>query len=1759
MELILKNKLTLYETPNVLNFNLKLMHKDDQRWKNFCFWINKLSDNAVTGFVSAVKWATDLGQNWLVSNCLASFWNYTKHLTVLKKEYSILQPLRDINLITNSKVEIRPRQIVYKLSMALINALIHESQHRMPTVSAPPATPLKMPTSRIDRERKKNLGTSPSISPETNLNMESIQLLKEANEVCDKNFLLLAHSLSDVETFQSLVRIWVKIQTRLNQPITLDKIIEPFNNSKESNIMKAIVVIEVLLTANSNIITSEITISSASENLVTSNAKSSIITLELWSKLAQISLNAKQHDIVTSCVEHGRINGTMLIDPNLKCDPKNKVYLFLSKLESTLALSWYDSSLYTTSNELLGQIITACIYADKAHNFQFVVYNLKLFWNLCKPMHKEPKLTCFLTEKAHIILTILSNYSKIHALFRINDTIHKDIKIELFTLFMDAFSNQCSWDNGLDFLELALIQVHKESHLYFVRYIILFKAKLNINVTMDISHFAEEMRQIDQSNLYLLAAHASTDRKNKFDYYQGAINSLNDREQALLRINIKLEFFQWLVMIKVSHELLISLLEEVLGELVECITERLTCQKRNEGDLMVNIELGNINIFSSIILESFEEWTLSEIDCFFQILMLIVILHGRSFYQKYQTYLQIIVFCIYSMLKLAFVQNTESKIIIYDQGKKGKGATKPKTDSNIPYTFLPNSLDEWSRYFPARGNLTLSACNQSTLLEDSLISHNMTLYYLNHLNKELKISVFSHFQLLPLALMNAISLACDNCPRGWSKLSYLGLLDYAKRFNIESSVEFWKNKLDGNYFSQEDHSFLQENIIIDLDQGLNHHSISVLPTTSLFFEENGGHLITFHKKDFIILIVLEISNVLLELEHLQAVIDIVSECETFLKVFPATVFDCQIYDLKVRTHHAVYVEQIGQKIYNVLLHHSLTPTNVFLESSLSLSKLLEYAFALQFLENVIQVIRNYQTETGSGYYTYIRVSFEIELATRQLNFYLSNSSTDTNGNREIIDVDISLELLYSCFCILNASQNFIYSMYALKKYIHFLDKLRMTKDYMFSETSYFKFVNKSLSCYKIFIDLNKELIANIISVSLHFDVDLVEDTSIHFGLVDSHLSFASFGISIFQMFTELRNTEYLKVNMYSQTEKVIDKYIKKEISSSKISGHLITNIISLITDSITTLAYLQTISSCHLIELELGRAMISLYHFHGQNILEREHCIMNYTDPLMSQLHITELEYKENEYSHSRSIRYFASGVRYLQKYLLKYIGCDTTYLDTLKDICYRFLTLIGVYDRRQSTHYLALYQSISCSSFFKSIISQLLKYHFDSKLAALKLFEHNFPLESHYFRLNILSDFFEFTKEMPSYYRYLILQHSQDMSTLYFAYTQQPPSAKANKGLIPPTDWLPIFGQYKVNPDTLQEIIQMLEYTSEPTRLSYYKKFGSAKDRENTPYENIFKDITAAIRAYFNCIIPVIEPIIRNESNPQDLILFILCDESILSLPIEIISNFAPLNIFGQISRDFSLQILNHRFKSIQSFQNKECPKDKSKDSVPPINSEVDHDFFDISSTRYYIDPYDSFASPSNANDEIQTMLRKSFASYQKLTNKWNGMIGTSSSQTLHEKWNVFKADNMLLLLPGLFTFHYPLDKIISPSYTKRYNLILLFDKIFCDYSNCHIFKDHCLPIEVYSSIVISGLLSIIGGNVIVTNVWPVNSYLISKNLICFFNYLFKEGYTISKAIQCINNLKVPHEEIETADQEYSTHLPFGIITYGLSYMHSM
>ncbi|KAI6649960.1 Cilia- and flagella-associated protein 46-like [Oopsacas minuta] len=1223
--------------------------------------MNTLSVTAVERFIFAGQWALDLNQSWLISNSLVCFWNYTRHLYTLKNEIVLLQPLRDIYSHITSKHNVSPHLLIYKLSYACINCLYQSSQH---TKSVPPVIPGTTLKGSLKNDKdKKNVDTPISSSGfGTQLEVVSEELLKEAKEICEFSLSLLMNIDLNLTNFKQLVSIWVKVLIQLGQKIRYEFLIELFKDSDDLHIIKATVMIEVLSSKNSNLLVPEIALSSAFDCLTCSKSPNSIINLELIIELAGLYLNVEHYSMVSSCVEYGRNIGILLLSESQTMIVHQKICFCLSQLESISAISLSCVKPFARSSEIFEQMLKAFSYGNESNSVNLFLYCLQMILNYCRLVLNTPEFTYFLTKNATTILSYLSKYKKVEiSLFRFDKG--KDIRIEFFMLCLDAFSRQKMWNIGLKFVELALTQIPRESHQNLFKYLIIFKSNMKIDVHMDILRIIADFDQIDQSDLWLMAAHASTSFKFKFVYYKSALESLSGVDDFLLRIEVLFEFLSWLVLIKYPPKVLCTLFEDTLGQLIEYVFERLI---DNIGDddgiyqkdaplapefIHQNKNYGKFN-------QSFEEWTTPEIDCFFRLSIISLILSGRSDGLLYDSNLRLLLFCVYSMLNQTVVRDTDLRMTTQELSKKSKGSTKFNTNMAVPH-----SLPDWSQYILNRTQLIDT--NQRPKI--SLKYPNITMYYLNYFKEELKLSLFSHYQLIPLLLIHYISTTNENCPRSWLHLSYISMMIYSKKFIFDSSYEFWKEKLYGEYFAKEDRSILHE-ITKDF-----HNQAIVLPgpflpdsASATCKNINLDIFYTFYQSDFIIYLALEISNVLLELGELQPTIDIVAECEVFLELSPKLFFDYKIQSLKASIHDAFNFSINGQSIITRMLQDKFLPINVLLHFYNSVGNFLEYSLANEYLENYIRLFHKNISDKSWNYYSYIKTRFEFELATRKLDFAFSH--IETNRKRNIIDIEILLETLYSCFCMYYSSQNFIDCISSLKNYVFYLCKLATIIDEAIPLETYSRYVMKTVLSYKRLNQLYIDTISYLNSVSLEFDVFLDNYSPICSDFANTQISFSSFGITVFEKCTELC-TKKLNFHISTSTHRIFDMLVYRNFKSLEFSEQLIQNCFRIITESIAILVSLQNNPSLEYI-VQLSRAMIALYHYFGTETDQMWVCYNSDSDQYSRSTMLEIIEFKEHEISQSKALFYIASSNKHFQQLTLLCLK-DGININLLTDISY--------------------------------------------------------------------------------------------------------------------------------------------------------------------------------------------------------------------------------------------------------------------------------------------------------------------------------------------------------------------------------------------------------------------------------------------------------------------------------------------------------
>ena len=1680
--MILSNKLDLFQVPRLSYYCIKDVHKDDSRWLKFTDWVNTISQTALQGFINISNTANKIGQIWLVRNSLVCFWNYSKHMINSEQIIVLLQPLLKSILLLDKIPLIIDKLLYFKLLHSCLSALYATYKSRSSLKSS---SSFQISSSKNEKLNKSTIVSNRIVSSGCILTPEYNEILKKALVICERIFAFFPDSGIDYEHFHRFLLVWVKVKQSLNQIVDLDK---DFENIDMTIDMKTLIVIQSI---SNNISSPALSIDLAINLLTNSLYMNKYLIIKLWCVLALLCFKAGDDERAELCLTYGREKCYIILEG--KDCHIIKLYSLLAEIETLYAVNFTKFN-RLLPNQIIESIIFALKCADKANSVKLVLTNLHCLWNYSKMCHNNLNFKKAIIHYSSTLILLLTGYSKVDQQYYDIDN-GLDIKILIFSVILKSFSSLRMWNQGITFVEKALNLIKRENNRELIQFKVLFRAKMNRNVSMDIILAEDELDELVRFDLWMLAAQAYTERKLVFGAYKSAIESIKENSNIYYKLNCKLEFISWLVAIGYQEPSLIILLKECMSSLLHIIVNRIN---------MLNISTENHHVFTfSSYIDTFDLLTLIEIDHLFRMCFMIFLLDGGCSHPLCLSYLQLTLYCVYFMLKSPLNFQLDRKSTLQEPTTKAKiCSTKIQTNLSDLSNSFPNNLFEWAQYFPLIDEDILS----KEFFSSSLSKPNITLYYLHLLYKEISDTCLSHFQVLPLSLMLFFASNYIDLLEGWSILAQTQMLEFCKKFCFESAFEFWVQKISGKYISQLDKvHFLEAN---ELNVDLKSNSDFLM--TELAETENMQLMdylpFELEKSDYIIYLALETAEVLLKLEKVQEALDIITDCEHFFQHCRKKTILMQLQVLKLRIFSNLCLA-IEQRLYiKSILSFQNFNVHFFFDFCLFISKILSYNLVLKLLDSCIKQLRLMKNKKYRYVYSQKQARLEIELATLKLNHFALNNSFGSDNKRDLIDIEILLETIYSSYCIFYSDRNLLQAIKALNQYVLSLNKFVINT--MQDSQIYCVYASRMIIFQRKLIIQYQEFFSTLLSISFNFSIEITEHFPLFNEYLFSILTLASLANLIFEWCSKFYIEQKNSTIMSSLKENFVQKYLSVKENFSDHIALLLNNTFCDNTESISLLFSLKMMSKNPKIDFEIGSLMLTLYKHYHMDIFQtwnREY--IDGVQSIIEQLDITLVEFNEHQINQAYAISFMSIAKQFLQKFLL-YSLTNSINLEECKKISLEIIDLDGVIDVKSSTQLLNLFQSCTVTLYYQSIFDSLIVNPCHSKLALSKIKDKNFSLHPYFPRMRISPDFFNILRDLPSNFRYLILQHSPDKSNLYYAYTKQPPCVL--KGLKSTQhEWQPFIGKCKVIEQNFQDILTILgAITADNIQLVNHQPL-------------YFKDIIPAIQAYFHCVLTEICPIISEESHHQDLNLFLLCDQRILSIPIELLFIDSPFNLFKASSRDFSVQFLHHRFKCLQSSATSK-DSHKSKDNIAQMSNENDLQYIDISNTSYVIDILNKMDEITTDNFENKhEFLKKSFASHLKVTSKWNGFFGKESYSYMAEKWQILRSSNILFLTSDDFSDFYKLDTIISVK-IKEFNLAIILDKAVTIDEVRSIKSDFITKINSYSHI--QGILSILGSNIIITNAFPQTSCIAVDIVVQILNFLLKERYKIASAIDSLN-----------------------------------
>ncbi|XP_060585472.1 cilia- and flagella-associated protein 46-like isoform X2 [Ruditapes philippinarum] len=573
--------------------------EEDPDWIEYCDWIKSLSENGTSSFLRGLALGVELNEAWLVCCASTYVWNYNNHVLTQLRHREIMDTLTvvfdGLKKVGHANETSSLVNICNALSYALMKPWIP-----VPSKEEPPAPE----TPRIDSGKK---GKADPKAKKTTANTVSIPSeampdLKKAIEVCEYVIEVTngtnPQDVVAIPVRMPILQTWVFAKQMAQQQITknlgLDE--EPWTEGQKA-MSRSIVAVEMLKLNKNNIMEfKEVPPITEVANMVEEcRWTDKFVELQLWSHLTSLAYDQKMHSLVIRCSKKAlRFVATGTQPKNKKIDGHNQMVEFemLSYSSGILGQSLVDNmgGKNAIRREALSAFLDSARFAMKADNYELVMTAARHYWNACCPLVSQPIERELLREPIRIILQCITETADslkkreeksddekkeedggesigdmkeeektVGGIGAVEDDL--TLRAALYGVFFQSFADKGEWEAGLQAMDQAIADMPRTKHrLLIFKHRVITKAKLGRSVAMDIQKFKTEMKYLnrgrasnrkDESEDYVAhmwrrVALMSKETAEQLLSYQNAIEALNSQSNEWLKIELLLEFAQWL-------------------------------------------------------------------------------------------------------------------------------------------------------------------------------------------------------------------------------------------------------------------------------------------------------------------------------------------------------------------------------------------------------------------------------------------------------------------------------------------------------------------------------------------------------------------------------------------------------------------------------------------------------------------------------------------------------------------------------------------------------------------------------------------------------------------------------------------------------------------------------------------------------------------------------------------------------------------------------------------------------------------------------------------------------------------------------------------------------------------------------------------------------------------------------------------------------------------------------------------------------------
>ncbi|TRY99928.1 hypothetical protein DNTS_032487, partial [Danionella cerebrum] len=587
----------------------------EANWKLYSDWLRDQWAYAIGQFQRGAELGAELGESWLVINAAVYLWNHSKG--GMEDPYQLMTPsfssVLELLRCTGHQGE---STLMLMLCDAVIKGLLQSARVRQESQEPLESGRATEKTKRAMGKSVEKHGSNPGVHHENAAVLET----RRALEVCEFA-LKLSNGDSAVVPLalrKKLLNSWVSIKQRLQQQINTRLDINDGGKNEAVRRMSGVLLALEMLQCNSHsqhktmefsVPASAVLIKMASECMWTDPA----VELYVWTKLALYAHQTQEHCLVLSCTQKAlRLEQQALHwvrnDPNA-LSSLCSVQELLSCAASVRGQSLIHEAQghHRAHLESLTLLQSAVSLAEQAGSWSLCLNAAGIFWKLCVPLLETTQTRRELRKPLELVLQGLTKSlmrdRKTKTAFELKEDgavketpnsrdadDEKQLKLlgTMLNTLIKILGENGEWRRSLKLLE----ELKRDSHAHckFTRLLlqqcVLVKARLGECVLSDMqrltsphSHLTVSSGNSNElfcSGLWHIAALNTEQPQQRLRYFQKAINVLKSSEVQWIKVDLLLEFSEWLFHSNFSLSVIRPLIEWAVDILLFTHTQKTT-------------------------------------------------------------------------------------------------------------------------------------------------------------------------------------------------------------------------------------------------------------------------------------------------------------------------------------------------------------------------------------------------------------------------------------------------------------------------------------------------------------------------------------------------------------------------------------------------------------------------------------------------------------------------------------------------------------------------------------------------------------------------------------------------------------------------------------------------------------------------------------------------------------------------------------------------------------------------------------------------------------------------------------------------------------------------------------------------------------------------------------------------------------------------------------------------------------------------------